>query len=77
MLEVPAGAPHSTTLQAQVAGPATTALPAPGPSTSSSFAEAVVNTFLAMAQASIAGMPSTPECLLTSPSLPVDARVEQ
>ena len=74
LLEVPAGAPHSTTLQAQVAGPATTAPPAPGPSTSSSFAEAVVSTFLAMAQASIAGMPSTPECLLTSPSLPVDAR---
>lgn len=77
LLEVPAGAPHSTTLQAQVASPATTAPPAPGPSTSSSFAEAVVNTFLAIAQASIAGMPSTPECLLTSPSLPVDARVSE
>lgn len=77
LLEVPAGAPHSTTLQAQVSGPATSAPPAPGPSTSSSFAEAVVNTFLAIAQASIAGMPSTPECLLTSPSLPVDARVSE
>ena len=77
LLEVPTGAPHSTTLQAQVASPATTAPPVPGPSTSSSFAEAVVNTFLAIAQASIAGMPSTPACLLTSPSLPVDARVSE
>ena len=75
LLEVPVGAPHSTTLQAQVAGPATTAPPAPGPSTSPSFAEAVVNTSLAIAQASIAGMPSTPECLFNSPSLPIDARV--
>lgn len=77
LLEVPVGAPHSTTLQAQVAGLATTAPPAPGLSTSSSFAEAVLNTLLAIAQASIAGMPSTPECLFTLPSLPIDARVSE
>ena len=70
LLEVPTGAPQSTTLQDQVAGPATTAPPAPGPS--SSFSEAVVKTFLAIAQASIAGMPSTPECLFASPSLPIE-----
>lgn len=34
-----------------------------------------MNTSLAIAQASIAGMPSTPECLFNSPSLPIDARV--
>ena len=77
LLEVPVGAPHSTTLQTHVAGPATTAPPALGTPTSSSFAEAVVNSSLAIAQASIAGMPSTPECLFTSPSLPIDARVSE
>ena len=81
LLEVPVGAPHSSTPQAQVAGPATTAPPAPGPSpgpsSSSLFAEAVVNNSLAITQASIAGMPSTPECLFTSPSLAIDARVSE
>ena len=81
LLEVPVGAPHSSTPQAQVAGPATTAPPAPGPSpgpsSSSLFAEAVVNNSLAITQASIAGMPSTPECFFTSPSLAIDARVSE
>lgn len=60
--EVPMGAPHSSTPQAEVAGTATTA-PGPfmGPASSSPFADAVVNTSLAITQASISGMPSTPD----------------
>ena len=76
LLEVPVRA-HTV----QVAGPASTAPPAPGPSpgpsSSSPFAEPVVNTSLAIAQAGIAGMPSTPEYLFTSPSVAIDARVSE
>ena len=79
--EVPMGAPHSSTPQAEVAGTATTAPPAPGPfmgpASSSPFADAVVNTSLAITQASISGMPSTPECLFSSPSLAIDVRVSE
>ena len=79
LLEVPIGAPHSSTPQAKVAGTATTAPSAPGPSmgpsSSSSFADAVVNTSLAITQASISGIPGTPECLFSSPSLATDVRV--
>ena len=79
--EVSMGAPHSSTPQAEVAGTATTAPPAPGPfmgpASSSPFADAVVNTSLAITQASISGMPSTPECLFSSPSLAIDVRVSE
>ena len=75
--EVPMGAPRSSTPQAEVAGTATTAPPAPGPGSSSPFAHAVVNTSLAITQASISGMPSTPECLFSSPSLTIDVRVSE
>ena len=75
------GAPHSSTPQAEVAGTATTAPPAPGPfmgpASSSPFADAVVNNSLAITQASISGMPSTPECLFSSPSLAIDVRVSE
>ena len=75
------GAPHSSTPQAEVAGTATTAPPAPdpfmGPASSSPFADAVVNTSLAITQASISGMPSTPECLFSSPSLAIEVRVSE
>ena len=71
--------PHTVQHQAKVAGTATTAPSAPGPSmgpsSSSSFADAVVNTSLAITQASISGIPGMPECLFSSPSLATDVRV--
>ena len=77
--EVTIGAPHSSTPHAEVAGTATTAPPAPGPfmGPASSFADAVLNTSLAITQASISGMPNTPECLFSSPSLAIDVRVSE
>ena len=79
--EVPMGAPHSSTPQAEVAGTAITAPLAPGPfmgpASSPPFADAVVNTSLAITQANISGMPSTPECLFSSPSLAIDVRVSE
>ena len=79
LLEVPIGAPHSSTPQAEVAGTATTVPSAPGPSmgpsSSASFADAVVNTSLAITQASISDIPGTPECLFSSPGLATDVRV--
>ena len=75
------GAPHSSTPQAEVAGTAITAPLAPGPfmgpASSPPFADAVVNTSLAITQANISGMPSTPECLFSSPSLAIDVRVSE
>ena len=71
--------PHTVQHQAEVAGTATTAPPAPGTfmGPASSFADAVVNTSLAITQASISGMPSTPKCLFSSPSLAIDVRVSE
>ncbi|KAK2555977.1 histone H3 [Acropora cervicornis] len=61
--EVPMGAPHSSTPQAEVAGTATTAPPAPGPFMGPAslfpFADAVVNTSLTITQASISGIASS------------------
>ena len=67
LLEVP--------VQAQVATAPLASGPSLGPSPS--FPHAVVNTSLAITQASITGMPSTPESLFTSPSLAIDARVSE
>lgn len=65
--EIPIGPMPGTTLQTQAAGP----------SSSSQIAAAVVNTSLAITQASLAGIPTTPEHMFTSPSLANDSRVSE